>query len=194
MSKSAPSAPPGSAAEPTARVLTVGQVAILEATAREMIAWTSDDSDEYPTDHRVRTLAHGIRNIACGPQTEAHPPKSSILIDARPAFELTIPEEAWEETGPDDHAKWTRLYTRLHINGALLALEALAVEFGDDPDDKDSYGIHAVRVPCETGDPDPKNVYRPFEDELDARYLIAGEGASFDGLMIRGRHYILVAT
>jgi hypothetical protein len=55
-------------------------------------------------------------------------------------------------------------------------------------------GIHAVRVPRETGDPDPKNVYRPFEDELDARYLTAGEGASFDALTIRGRDYILVAT
>jgi hypothetical protein len=147
MSTSAPSAPRGSAAEPTPRVLTVDQVAILEATASEMIAWTLDDSDEYPTDHRVRTLAHGIRNIARGPQTESHPPQSRVLIDARPAFDLTIPEEAWEETGPDDHAKWIRLYTRLRINGALLALEALAIEFGDDPDDKDNYGIHAVRVP-----------------------------------------------
>jgi len=86
---------------------------------------------------------------------------------------IDVPEEAWEESGPEDDPR-ARLLAGLVINGCSIHLEAYAVDY-----DKDG----AQRFVDSTY----------FESEQHAVLDVFVDGAATTA-EIRGREYVLVAT
>jgi len=88
---------------------------------------------------------------------------------------ITIPDEAWQETGPteddapDKHDPRSRLLTTIVINGTLMHLEAYALVDGDE------------------------QRFTSYFEEEDLAFFALTDSA-VETTEIRGRTYALVAT
>lgn len=90
---------------------------------------------------------------------------------------LTVPEDAWEESGHEDDPK-ARLYAQIDISGCPMHLEAYAVEYDGRTDE--NWGEQRFADGC------------TFEDCEHGFYSFV-EGAA-RSIKIMGREYVLIAT
>jgi hypothetical protein len=91
---------------------------------------------------------------------------------------ITIPEDAWQETGGygnDETDTASRLLTPIYINGLMMHLEAYALVPNDD-------------------EPSPEQ--RLIDDEADDAFgkLVGECGFPISTVEIKGRAYVLIAT